>query len=263
MKNLSKIIYLFFLILIPFNAYSSEPKRVEIGIDEHLGDMVPMNLKFIDEKGNTVELKDIITKPTLLMFVYFECPSICSPLLSEVAQEISRINLKPGIDYQVVSISIDSDENFLLAADKKKNYIKSLKDETFPEDAWRFLTGDSANIYSLTNSTGFMFKKVDDEFIHAGALIFLSPQGKITRYLLGTSFLPFDIKMALIEAQAGRTSPTVAKFLKFCFNYDPEGRKYVLNVTQIAGTLILLATVGFVLFLVIKPKKKDSKGKKV
>lgn len=122
--------------------------------------------------------------------------------------------------------------------------------------------GDSANIYSVTNSVGFYFFKEEDQFVHPGTLIFISPDGKITRYLLGIDYLPFNIKMAILEAGEGKVGPTIAKLIKFCYAYDPEGRTYALNLTRIIGIITLVAVGIFIIFLISKPKKKSEVNEK-
>jgi protein SCO1 len=63
--------------------------------------------------------------------------------------------------------------------------------------------------------------------------------------------------MALIEASQGKVVPTIAKVLRFCFSYDPEGKRYVLNLTRIFGAGILLLAIVFVIILRFKPKKSN------
>ena len=104
---------------------------------------------------------------------------------------------------------------------------------------------------------GFRFQKFGDEYRHPGGLITISPKGKISRYIFGSQFNQFDLKLALIDAQAGKTNPTIAKMLQFCFSYDPEGREYRLNITRIIGTIMLLGVI--VLFLILFLKKRKTK----
>lgn len=251
---------LLFAIVTTINLAADQKQKIEIGIDEKLGQKIPSHLTFTDEYGNPITLKDIINKPTIFLFVYYECPGICTPLMTELAEEINRVDLIPGKDYQIISVSIDSGETAELALKKKKNYLNIIKKD-FPDDAWKFLTGNSNSILTLTDAAGFYFKQEDEDFIHGGALIFVSGSGKITRYLLGTSFLPFDIKMALIETADEKVTPTLSKMLKFCFSYDPEGRKYTANLTRIFGIGSFILIVGLVLFLSFRPKKKTSLNK--
>jgi len=59
---------------------------------------------------------------------------------------------------------------------------------------------------------GFHFKKVGEDFEHPVSLIIVTPDGKITRYLYGTEFLPFDIKIALLEASQGGSERRSARW---------------------------------------------------
>ncbi|MCX8010325.1 MAG: SCO family protein, partial [Ignavibacteria bacterium] len=184
---------------------------------------------------------------------------IWSPLLTEVTDMVKKINLEPGKDYKILTISFDDSEKPELAAKKKKNYLKLLG-KSIPDDSWKFLTGDNSSIQAFTDAVGYKFKKKEEEFVHPAALIMLSPEGKITRYLYGTKYLPFDIKMALIEAGEGKVGPTINRFLNYCFNYDPQGRTYALNITRVVGAGMLFLIAVFVVFLVAKPKKNKEKG---
>ena len=248
---------LFLVILFSFQlnyASDGEKSNATAGINEKLGEQLALQSVFIDENGKQISMQQIIDKPTVLMFVYYDCPSLCNPLMAEVASLIDRIDLTPAKDYQLVCVSVDESETSTIAAKKKQNILASVQKQ-FPPDGWKFLTGDKENILKATSSAGFSFRKENGQIVHAPVLILVSPKGVITRYLLGTTFLPFDLKMAIIEASEGKTSPTIAKVLKFCFNYDPTGRKYVLNITRIAGASILLIAVILVVVLSVKPSR--------
>ncbi len=233
----------------------SAQDEIEIGIDEQLGNMIPMETEFYTSEGDTVTLDEAIDKPFLLALVYYECPDICSPLLTELAWVVDKVDLVPNEDFQVVSLSFDHRENPAIAKKWKKNYFTGIKRD-FPDDAWTFLTGDSANVRKITDAVGFKFKPNENLYLHAGALIAISPKGKVTRYIFGNTYNPFDIKMALIDAGSGKTSPTIAKVLQYCFSYDPEGRGYALNLTRIIGTIMLLGIGAFLLVLVFKRRKR-------
>jgi protein SCO1/2 len=137
-------------------------------------------------------------------------------------------------------------------------YLKMIE-RPFPEEAWRFLTGDQENIRKLTESIGFHFRREGKNFLHPVLLVILSSDGKITRYIYGTDLLPFDLKMGLLEASQGRTGPTIGKVLRFCFSYDPKGRKYVFNTLKVTGIVTLAFALSFILFLVLKGKRRPGK----
>ena len=235
--------------------------EVEIGVVEHLDEYLPDSILLVNERGEKVWLADIIDKPTVLNFVYYRCPGICSPLMEAVAGVMDKADIEPGEDYQVLTISFDPGETIDLGIRKKKNYLNLMNNPDKVEKAqsgWKFFVSDSASIVKVTNATGFKYKKTGNDFTHAASLIIVSPNGKITRYLNGLYFLPFEWKMAIVESSKGQSGPTVNKVLRFCYSYDPEGQSYVLNVTKISGTLILFFAVVFLLVLVLKPKRKES-----
>ena len=260
MKKLVLIPVLLMFVFFISNA-EEQKKHLEVGLDEQLGTTIPLDAVFNDENGNQIQLSSIVNQPTLFMLVYYRCPGICNPLMNEVSTEIQKIDLKPGKDYKLVCVSFDETEDYQVARDKKKNYLKGVN-IALPDSAWRFLTGDYKNIHKLTDAFGFWYKKQEDgQFIHPGAIMFVSPEGKITRYLLGTDFLPADIKMALLESSKGTISPTISKLISICFNYDPNGRKYVLDVTRVAGISTILTAAIVITFLVRRPKRKKTNDK--
>lgn len=250
---------MFFVIYVPV-VMADEPnvseKKVEIGIDEKLGGQIPLDASFLDEYGKPVTLRSLVTKPTILMLVYYRCPGVCSPIMNSVSQVVDKLDMEAGKDYNLITISFDPGEQYPTASAKKSNYFDMMK-KKIPAESWKFLTGDSANIALITSGIGFGYQKKDGDYIHSSVITVLSPTGKIARYLYGTDFLPLEVKLALTEAAEGRTGPTINKLLKLCFSYDPAGRKYVLNFTRIAGGIMILLIAGFVFVLTFKKKKHN------
>lgn len=257
--------YFISLFILLFSVLSSartmeDPQKVEIGFEEKLGEYVPMDITLTDEYGKSIKLKDLINgKPTIISLVYYRCPSICSPLLNGLVQTVDILDYEPSKDYSLITISFDFREDYILASEKKKSYYNQFEKKKLTRDAWRFLTSDSVNIARITDAVGFRFKQEGNDFAHGAGIIAISPEGKIVRYLYGIEFLPFDMKMSIIEASEGRVGTSIAKVMKFCFSYDPEGRKYGLNITRIIGSGILILLIGFVIFLTIKRKKSKTK----
>jgi protein SCO1 len=234
---------------------TTSEKPPEVGIAEKLGQTLPLDAEFYDESGNLVPLRSLVNKPTILTFVYFQCPGICTPLLTEVSRIVDKMDLEPGKDYRIITISFDHRDTPELASDKKDNYLSSISRPVSP-DAWRWLTGDSVTIRKVTGAAGFYYKRAGNDWIHTGTLIILSPEGKVTRYIYGIQYLPFDVKMALLEASNGTVSPTIAKFLTFCYSYDPQGHRYTFNVLQVSMVVILILVGFFVLLFIVIPRKK-------
>lgn len=238
------------------NIKSNQTTAARVGLDEKLGQYIPKGLEFFNEDGQKIKLDSLITKPVIFAFVYYHCPGICSPLLMGVSEVVDRVDLEPGKDFQVVTLSFDNSETPADAKKWKQEHLNSMR-RNMPDGSWTFLTGDSANIIKLTDAVGFYFKpEGDNDFAHPTALITITNKGMISRYILGTSFLPFDIKMAVLEASKGVSSPTVNKILEYCFSYDRASNSYVFNIKKIAGSILLLLIAGFFTILIVKSKKK-------
>lgn len=233
-----------------------QEKKSEVGIDEKLGQTIPMNITLIDEYGKPVKLAELTQgKPFALTLVYYRCPGICSPLLTGFTKTIDLTDLVPGKDYKIITVSFDPTETYLTGSEKKKNYFGQLKNKQLSNEDWRFLTADSSTIARLTDAVGFRYIKKDNEYIHSGVLTLVSPNGMITRYLYGTDFLPMDFKLGIIEAADGKVGTTISKVVSLCYTYDPEGKRYVLDVTRIAGGGMLFVIGVFIVVLIIKKKK--------
>ena len=250
------VIILAILCFITLNLKAQQDSNAvnEVGVNEQLGKFIPLNLKFARETGDSIVLGQLIDKPTIFMFVYFDCTELCIPLMEGVSDVIKKAGLKLGTDYQVVTISIDSRDTPDKAKRSKANFTKSFTKEQ--SDGWTFLTADSATIFKMIHSVGYNIKEVGLQYIHPAAIVVVSPKGMVTRYLYGLSFLPFDVKMALAESSKGISRPTIQKALLLCFAYDPVGRRYALEVTKLSGILIGFVLLLFLTVLVIKRKKE-------
>lgn len=257
MRSIVTILFVFLFTGLfsqaPVGQYT--PEEGEIGIFERLDTFLPKDIVLIDHLGESHNILDLIDKPTVLALVYYRCPGICSPFMTAMADVVNSSSLVIGQDYQILNISFDVREGVDLAKSNRNNYHNLIKKD-FDAEGWKFFVADSADIAKLTTAVGFKFKKTGLDFAHTSAMIFVSKSGKITRYLHGTYFLPIDLKMAVIETAEERSGPSMSRLLSYCYAYDTEGQRYVMNVTKISGTIILFFTVLIFLFLVFKPKKK-------
>ncbi len=253
------VIIAFILGSIGTHVLAQDPAdTVEVGIVEHLDKTIPDGLSFRDEYNKPVVLNEMIKRPTILALIYFDCPGICPQLLAGISNVVKKMDMQLGKDYQIIAVSFNALDTPDKALDKKNNFLDN-KSRPFGQ-YWNYLTGDSANIYALTHAVGYKFIHAGNDFIHPTCIIVLSPEGKITRYLYGTSYLPFDVKMALIEAQKGISRPTINRILDYCFTYDPAGRRYSLAVTKVSATLIIFIAVVFFISLLIRSSRKKSRS---
>jgi len=226
-------------------------------VDEKLGDIIPPGIMFRDESGLMVDVRSLMDLPTIIAPVYFNCPSVCNILQSSIAKVLPQMSLVPEKDYRVLSVSFDETDTPDLAARRKANYLAAMN-HAYPPEAWRFLTADKESIDRLMDAIGYRFTRVDKDFVHPIVVVAVSPEGKIVRYLYGNSFLPFDTAMALTEAAEGKVGLSLKRIVSYCFSYDPQGRRYVLDVMRIAGFVVLFG-VAVLFFVLVRGGRKTRK----
>jgi protein SCO1/2 len=239
------------------SGHGTAATSADISLDEKLGLYLPAGAVFVDENGKKMDLQKSIDKPTIIAPVYLHCMHVCPMLLNGLADVLGKMDLvKPGKDFQVITLSFDDRDTPAIARDKKVNYLKAIG-RPFPAADWKFLTGDAATIKKITEAIGFTFQRDGaHDFSHPVVLVVIAPGGKIVRYLYGTRFLPFDVTMALTEAAQGRTGSTTRKVLEYCFSYDPLKKSYVFNILQVTGSVMVLFVVSFLAYLMLSTKKK-------
>ena len=243
-----------FSLLLSFNLFAGETAH-QADVVEHLGEKIPLDLKFTDSEGKQLMLKNIINKPTIIDFCYYRCTGICTPLMVELADVVAKSNLIAGKDYDVMSISIDPSEK-PADAKQKKNTIYLVINKKIPQSAWRFFTGDSLSIDKLSNAAGFNFVRQHNTYLHKGVLIFVDKNGKICRYLHpgysskgDFSILPADFQMAVMETSKGKVMATITKVLQTCFTFRPKGKDILIfGVIFFVGVI----TVSSVLLIIKK-----------
>lgn len=267
----NKYILIILFLLIPGISFSTDIIQRnadilrDIGIDEKLGEYIPLDLVFTNEMGEQVTLNQYFAegKPVLLNLIYFRCPSICSLILNGVADGLKDTRWTPGNEFTVLTVSIDHNEDYELAAQNKEAYMRMLN-RPGAENGWHFLTGSEDQIRALSDAVGFNFKWSEEaqEYLHGSAIMFISPNGRVTRYLYGVLFSELNIRNALFDAADGRVGSTVERIMLYCFTFDPDSGSYtpyavrIMKVGGVAILLILGITIG--LFWLKDRKKAHS-----
>lgn len=252
------VLPLLFLVLVtgtPSHGHETTVTAADIGVVERLGAVLPADITLRDEAGATVNLRALVDRPTIIAPVYYHCQHVCPMLLTGLATALGKTEIvSPGRDFQVMALSFDDRDTPAIAREKKPNYLAAIK-SPFPADAWTFLTGDQMNIRKFTEAVGFRFQRDGMDFSHPVTLIVLAPGGKVVRYLYGTTFLPFQVTMAVTEAAQGTVGSPAGRVLAYCFSYDAQKGSYVFNILKVVGTAMLLTVVAFFTYLMATGSK--------
>jgi len=265
---------LFVILFLSSLCYAHADQHTADGgdwLNERLGSTIPDNIILHDESGAEVKLKDLIVKPTILTLVYYHCSHICPQMLFGLSGVFSKLELVPGRDYDVITASFDSGDTPLDARTQKINYIKAIN-KPFPEESWKFLTGDRENIEKLSRAVGIRYKKVMHGFIHPEVLVFLSPERTITRYLYISAssyglqypvmFSTVEFGAAINDASKGIVGSHIKRAPLLCFPHQPEQQERFFHILSTLGAITLVLLLALFIYL-RATTKKSSGGDKV
>jgi protein SCO1 len=222
-----------------------------VGIDQKLDGQIPLDLTFRDEQGRPVQLGQYFgQKPVVLSLAYYNCPMLCTQVLNGLETGLKELKMDAGKQFNVLTISIDPSEKPTLAAAKHDLYT-GIYAHPGAGDGWHFLTGDEPQIRRLADALGFRYAYDPEtkQFAHASAIMVLTPDGRISRYLYGIEYRERDLRLALVEASHGKIGSPVDQILLFCYHYDPIAGKYGLLISRVikAGGILTVLALGLMI----------------
>ncbi len=239
----------------------------KVGIEQRLGENLPLSAEFKDENGKIVKLGDYFGKgrPVIVTLVYFECPMLCNQVLNGLTGTLKGVSFDAGKEFDVVAVSFDAKEfdKPELAKNKKASYMERYG-RPGTENGWHFLTGSQASIDAITQATGFKYAwdEKSSQFAHGSAIMIATPEGKLSRYFYGIDYSPRDVKLGIVESAESKVGSVADELMLYCFHYDPSSGKYgfqILSVLRLTAIAMLLGMglMGFVFWRRNKVKKLE------
>jgi protein SCO1/2 len=231
-----------------------------VDYEQRLGNQLPLATRFRDERGAAVSLADYAGgRPLLVVPAYYRCPMLCTLVLDGVVRGLRGMGADPP-DVEVVVVGIDPAETPAQAAERK---ARLLGDGDRPE-RWHLLTGEEPAIRAVTDAVGFGYAwdEARGQWAHPAGVVVTTPDGRVSRYLLGIEYAPRDLRLALVEASAGRLGSLVDRLLLFCYRYDPATGTYglaVLRGVRLAGALTVLGLAWFVAAAVRRERRSGGR----
>ncbi len=223
------------------------------GIEHRLGAMAALDTPWTTSDGKEIMLNSLFNgKPVILVPVYYDCPMLCQLVLRGLVKGLNELALAGEKDFDLVIYSIDPTDTPEDAAASRTTFMEQYK-QSHQARSVTFLTGSENASKLLSKSIGFKYEKdpASGEYIHSAVLLFLSPDGKIMRYMGGIDFDPKGVKLALIEAANGKVGSFWDQILLVCYHYNPSKGKYSLavdRILQVSGSATALALFGFIFF---------------
>lgn len=242
------------------------PKQLEtVDVTEHLGEMLPLDVRLKDHEGRDVLLGEYFTRgrPVIVNLVYYGCPMLCGLVLNGLAKSVGQLGYMPGKEFEVVTVSIDPKETTELAAQKRESILE-LAEREDAGAGWAFHTAEEGEVKRLADALGFQYHWVEKEqqWAHPAVIFVASPEGKISRYLYGIEFPSTNLKLALLDASEGKVGSTIDRLLLFCYHFDDDSKEYVLFAQRLmrAGGAVTLAGLGA--FILINWRRSASRTRK-
>ncbi len=225
------------------------PKQLTgVGVEEKLEAPLPLNLEFQNSAGESIRLGDLLDgdKPVLLTMNYSNCPMLCSLMLNGLVDGLEQMQWTVGKQFEIITVSLDPEETPARALSSKERYLSQYgRDDPAVAAGWHFLVGEEKNVRALADAVGFGYRYSEErqEYLHAAALMVITPDAKVSRYLYGITYSPKTVRLSLAEASDGKFASTIDQLILFCFHYDETVGRYApvaRNIMTLGGALTVL-----------------------
>ncbi len=248
----------------PYGSFAGEttidPGVMQIDEPSYLGAPLHKDISLVDSSGQVFALGDMLGKPLILLFSYYGCGGSCpimNTVLRGIVEKLDRFKI--GRDFRVLTVSFDTHDT----QETMGAFVKDLNIPAGMREGWRHavLKDKEADMDRLTSNVGYKFfwSRADQVFLHPNAAVFVTPQGRVARYLYGTSMQKKEVELALIDADWGRiaNSSNVIDILSgVCYSYNFAEGKYTVNVSLVAGLAALIFGISLVLISALIFKKR-------
>jgi len=233
-------------LLAAFPAYGVERPV----FDPKIGAQLDVTRTFHDASGAQAPLSTILNgRPALVVFGYDKCPNLCGVTQQAVASDLKKTGLDPD-DYRSLFISIDATENAGDAGDARAAVAETTDARGL--SAWRFLTSADGSGAALAAEAGITFDTRErvGQFVHPIAVLALTPGGQIAQVLPALNFEPRDLRLALVQASAGKLGSIADQVFLLCAGFDASKGQYtptikvVLRIGGIVTMALLLGAIG-------------------
>lgn len=240
---------------------SIDPSVIRIDEEKFLGVKVSGDYQLIDAKGREFRFGDMFGKPFILVLSYYSCNGVCPAVNAKLKNLLNRIdNFIAGEDYRILTLSFDSNDD-----SHRAGMLTQMADlNEFSEKGWKVaVMKNKEDIKKLTNSIGYRFfwSAQDKMFVHPNTLIFLSPEGRVVRYLYGSSPEMKNVRLAITEARAGTMSGSgvIDLVSMACYSYNFKEGRYSMNYPLFVGFGSVVIGISSVIIPIAVRKRKEGK----
>jgi protein SCO1 len=230
-----------------------------LAYQQRLGSQLPLDAEFRDETGRALRLREITGgKSLILALVYFNCPNLCGIVRTDLFDALSKTGMTAGRDYALIALSIDPSET---PQEAKAAKTDDMARYPLPgaEAGWHFLTGAPEAVQAVADAVGFRdkFDPQLKQFVHPAGVVFVTPKGVVSSYLLGVGYAPADVRLGVTRADLGTIAAAALPVLLLCYHYDPQTGHYTLSILKLLrlGAVITVLAMGGSLYLAFRRER--------
>lgn len=229
-----------------------------LAFKQHPGALLPYDAPLVNEAGQATSLRAAAAGlPLVIVPGYFRCPNLCGTVRDDILNALARSGMVAGRDYALAAITIDPAESAATAAAVRHDDLTRFPLPGGAADV-HYLTGMARSLDAIAAAEGFpvRYDSKLKQFMHPAGLVFATPGGTVSGYLLGVGYTPGALRTAVGRARQG-VSALAQPILLFCFHFDATTGRYtlsVLKVLRLAAALTVLTIGG--LFWLLRRKER-------
>ena len=218
------------------------PSVMQIDEKAHLGAKISLATQLVDHTGRAFTWGDMLGKPVILVLSYYTCDGSCSIINQALAGLLKDVkNVRPGDDFRILTLSFDQHDTLQTTG----AFRQHLELTRGLGDAWTIGTfASETELKAETERIGFKFfwSPQDKIFLHPGAFLFFSPDGRLIRVLYQQEVDSRDVELAVLDAKQNQFRPSeiINLALSLCYSYNYADGKYRLSIPIIVGVGALL-----------------------
>jgi len=245
------------VLAAPASARIDPSSFQDLAFRQHPGAQLPLDAQLSDSAGRRVSLDQALAgRPAIVVLEYLKCKNLCSLVLNGAVHAIGAAGLQPGRDVDLVAVSIDPRDTTSDIAAAQAMYARRFSGAGSATGV-RFFTASPDQVRNIASAIGFPYRydRASDQFAHPAGFVVTTPDGRISRYMLGLNPQPRLLRQAVAEAAKEKVEPPAHPFLCLCFGYDPdEGSVAALTLRLVrwASLALMLALAGLVGFLMLR-----------
>jgi protein SCO1/2 len=216
----------------------------DLAVEPRPGAALPPGLRFLDEEAQPRTFAEILAgKPAVVVFVDYNCRTLCGPILSFVSAGLEQSGLAAGADYKLIAIGLDPKDDLQAARAAKAAHVGS---GTPLAAATVMLKGGEAAIMAVTAALGYRYAydAGRDQFAHPAAAIVVNPAGQVSRILSALGLDGADLRLALVEAGEGHVGSFGDRLRLLCYGFDAVRGVYTETITLWLELAAITTVVG-------------------